>query len=335
MYVTSTPLIRWLDQIDENKHRSEVGGKAVNLAKLILAEVNCPPGFCVTTRAFDLFMDISTNKNIIIGLLRDSTISSNQCSSEITNLLSEVPVPIEIQTKVVDAYSQMIQQYGVETSFAVRSSAVVEDSKEHSFAGQFDTFLGVKTEEDLFDNIRNCWISLFSARSIAYSRRKKIGVLPLAMGVIVQKLVKALKAGVMFTIHPVEHNNDVIVIEAVFGLGEQLVSGRVSPDTYIVSKCDQKIIKKNIKNIIDIGTEGSNDLSLNGNHISRLDSRHPSAHVLSDQEICELSKTGNAIELLFGEPQDIEWAIDMSNFYIVQSRPVTVHPTSFYPQKES
>jgi len=297
-----------------------VGGKAANLGELIKAGISCPPGFCVTTRAFEFYLKASGLEEKFLAILHDASKSGSECASEISRLFQEIKVPEEVKAPIIQAYRQMEHVCGHGVPVAVRSSGLVEDVESSSFAGQFDSFLGIIGEQDLIRSISNCWMSLFNARSIAYSRRKRVGTIPLAMAVIVQKLVKAKKAGVMFTLHPVTLEKNHIVIEATFGLGERLVSGRVSPDTYILSKDDFTIIQRNIVEkklaTLYIDSEGLAE--------REVDPNLQNAPALSDYELVELGRLGAQIEALFGEPQDIEWALESGVIYIVQTRPITV-----------
>jgi len=315
----TNPFIRWLDQI-HGDDRSMVGGKAANLGELIKAGISCPPGFCITTKAFEFYLKASGLEEKVLAILNDTSKSGSECASEISHLLQGIKVPQEVKVAIIEAYHQIEYVCGHGVLVAVRSSALVEDVETSSFAGQFDSFLGVIGEQDLITSVSNCWMSLFNARSIAYSRRKRVGTIPLAMAIIVQELVKAKKAGVMFTVHPVTLEKNHIVVEATFGLGEQLVSGQVSPDTYILSKDDFTIMQRNIveKKFATFYTDSEGLVE------REIDPNLQNVPALSDYELVELARLGTQIEALFGEPQDIEWALESGIIYIVQTRPITV-----------
>ena len=312
--------IRWLDKI-HRQDQPAVGGKAANLGRLTQAGISCPPGFCITTEAFEFYWKTSGVQKKILAILRDTPRSSSECASEIGHLFQDVKVPEGIRGPIIEAYHHMEHRYGYEVPVAIRSSALVEDSKNSSFAGQFDSYLGIMNEQDLVKAVNNCWISLFNARSIAYARRKHLGRMPLAMAVIVQKLVKATKAGVMFTVHPVTSEEDHIVVEATFGLGERLVSGRVSPDTYVLSKKKGfAVVKRSVagkKSVTLLDSESG------GLHEREVGPDLQDTPVLSDHELVELARLGTQIEDLFGHPQDIEWAVEDGIIHIVQTRPIT------------
>lgn len=313
--------IRWLDKID-HYDQPVVGGKAANLGKLIQAGISCPTGFCTTTEAFESYSRAAGVQEKILAILHDASKSSSECASRIGHLLQGAKVPEGIRASILEAYHHMEHRYGDGVPVAIRSSALVEDSESSSFAGQFDSYLCIKNEQDLIRGVRSCWISLFNARSIAYARRKNFGGMPLAMAVIVQKLVKATKAGVMFTVHPVTSDEDHIVVEATFGLGERLVSGRVSPDTYILSKkrgvavVERTVVNKKFATLFNSESGELDECEVDPDLQDR--------PVLSDRELVELARLGIQIEDLFGTPQDIEWAVEDDTIYIVQTRPITV-----------
>lgn len=313
------PVVEWLDCI-RDEHRASVGGKAANLAKLIQAGFNCPRGFCVTTEAFSFALQRTGLYQWVKDTLQDSARSAEECASMIRSLLSRMEIPPEIAVATIQAHRQMVRRFGCDLVVAVRSSALSEDSEGSSFAGQFDSFLGVADEQDLLRKIVCCWMSLFNARSIAYVRRKAVGALPLAMGTVVQKLVRATKAGVMLTAHPVTSDADQIVVEATFGFGERLVSGRTTPDTYVLSKRDLVVVQAHIaeKQIATVFDYQKHQLVE-----AQIPPDSRDGPVLGSDELGELARVGRQIEAHFGTPQDIEWAMEGETVYIVQARPMT------------
>lgn len=313
-------LIRWLDQI-RDEDTLLVGGKATNLARLIALGVNCPPGFCVTTRAFESLPGRTEFESIISEILQDGSKSGQECASDIGRLLRNIEVPAEVQAAISEAYGELQLRYGENLPLAIRSSALVEDAKTRSFAGQFDSFLGIQNDKDLIHSLKNCWLSLFSARSIAYARRRHIEIRPFSMGVVVQKLVQARSAGVMFTIHPATSQTDCIFIEGILGLGERLVAGQVSPDSFVISKDSLAIIQRNIaKKEVATLFDAENRQLLQVD----VDANLQNEPALRDNELIELARLGCLIESAFGCPQDIEWALEDGQVSILQTRPVTV-----------
>ena len=211
--------VRWLDSAAKSEE-ANLGGKGKNIARLLNYGIPCPAGFCITTEAFKYYLETSGIEARIIEILQDpSPGSSANASNQIRELLRDTHVPEEIADTIILAYHQMRSGSTKDLAVAVRSSATVEDAMANSFAGQFDSFLGIVGEQSLIQSIMQCWLSLFNARSIAYARRFHHGAIPLEMAVVVQQLVHATAAGVMFTVHPVKLDPEYIVIEATYGLG--------------------------------------------------------------------------------------------------------------------
>jgi phosphoenolpyruvate synthase/pyruvate phosphate dikinase len=234
------------------------GGKGAHLGKLMKTGIRVPDGFVVLSSAFDEFI---ANKKISKDLER------------------------EIQ----NAFDKLGEKY-----VAVRSSATAEDSKKDAWAGQLETYL-YTTRKNLIKNIRKCWLSLFSPRAISYRKERKLQNKKISVAVVVQKMIKPEVSGVCFTVHPVTKNKNQMAIELVRGLGEKLVQGLITPDSYVISKKPLKIVRKNRQ-----GKEK-----------------------LSDKKIIDLAKICVRIEKHFKKPQDIEWTLEKGKFYIIQSRPIT------------
>lgn len=310
--------VRWLNDI-RSADVSIVGGKALRLGRLIAEGVSCPAGFCVTTEAFDLYLRAAGLRETLLSILQDASMASSQSAAQIRDIVEKTGIPEEVEAAIIEAYHQLERPYKYELPVAVRSSAQTEDAETSSFAGQFDSFLGIVGEKDLVKSVRDCWNSLFTARSIAYSRRQRGKNLPLAMAAVVQELVQADKAGVMFTVHPVTSEKKHIVIEATFGLGEQLLSGQISPDTYVLSRDGftivDRIIGKKESAIFYVDGEGMVE--------REVDPVLQQVAVLGDAELVQLGRLGTEIEALFDTPQDIEWAIKNGSVNIVQARPMT------------
>ena len=313
-------LIKWLNEVDDNE-LVLVGGKAVNIGRLVKEGINCPPGFCITTKAFEVYLNNSGIKDRIIATLGDYTRSPQLIAAEIKKFRQKIEIPQEVRETITKTYKKFQNQFGQNIPLAVRSSASVEDLKNSSFAGQFDSFLGIVGEEYLVQSVKKCWDSLFNARSIAYIQRKRLKIAKLQMGVIVQKLIAAKAAGVMFTIHPVTLEKNCIVIESTFGLGNQLVSGEVNPDTFLLKKDTLKITQRGIaekRTFVKFDPKTNN---LTKNKVTSNLQNNPS---LTSRELIGLAKLGKQIENFFGFPQDIEWVIEKGKIYIVQARPMTV-----------
>jgi pyruvate,water dikinase len=300
------------------------GGKGANLGELTQAGIPVPPGFVVTSAAYKKFMEETGIFDEIMDILNALDVNNNkelqEASRKIKKIIMDTWMPDEIRTIVIEAYNALCNKIGKENAFvAIRSSATAEDLPEASFAGQQDTYLNVKGPEDVVLNVQKCWASLFGARAIFYREENNFDHSKVYIAVVVQEMVDARKAGVMFTVHP-STGEEKILIEAAWGLGEAVVSGTVTPDTYWVDKNTGEILESNVseKNIMfikdpeagkTIKTEVPEDLK--------------NKKVLDDHEISALTELGKKIHEHYNFPQDTEWAIENGEVYMLQSRPVT------------
>ena len=309
------------------------GGKAANLGELIKMGIPVPEGFVVSTNSFDKLIRENRLDKEIKQLTELVEVDNTPCLLETSRKLKEMillnPIPTEVKMKVVEAYRQLtkfespsdLHVVKKPAIVAVRSSATAEDLPTASFAGQQASFLNVKGEENLIDSIRKCWASLYEPRAIFYRAKNRISRVSIA--VIVQKMVNSEKSGTMFTIDPSTGEN-VLLIEAIWGLGEGVVGGEVSPDTYKVSKESNKMgsvieLQISIKRRMRIRNEKSdNTLELD------VPKEKTSAQVLTNKEIYQLTKHGVRIETHYeNKPQDIEFAIENNKIIILQTRPIT------------
>ncbi len=315
--------IAWFDELS-SEDVGVAGGKGANLGELVKAGMPVPPGFVVTVRAYYQFLEHTGLKDRIMEILRNCNVDDsddlNRASREIRELISGVEVPEELSKEIMGSYRKLCEVCGEsEVPVAVRSSATAEDLPDASFAGQQETFLNVRGSQ-LVEKVRSCWSSLFTPRAIFYREKKGFQHEKVGIAVVVQKMVNAEKAGVMFTAHPSTGERDKIVIEAAFGLGESVVSGAVTPDHYEVEKETGRVIKK------EVGVKASKLVrDENGSTVEvKLDAEEARAQVLSDEEIAKLAEFGRRVEEHFGSPQDIEWAIEGGSIYLLQSRAITV-----------
>jgi len=298
------------------------GGKGANLGELARAGLPVPPGFIVTSAAYRSFLDASNLLPEMGARLAALDVTNPQqlqvTSVAIRQLMTAAQVPEEIAAAVAAAYRTM----GA-APVAVRSSATAEDLAEASFAGQQSTYLNV-TGDHLVDAVRECWASLFEAQAIAYRQRRGVEHLDVDIAVVVQRMVQSRRSGVIFTVHPVTGDRDTIVIEAVLGLGEAAVSGVVTPDLYVVNKGTLAIDERNVshqeRQLVRSETSGPGE---ENNTWLPIPIPQANSQKLSDQEIAELAGIARRIEEHYGSPQDIEWAEEAGEFYIVQARPVT------------
>jgi pyruvate,water dikinase len=308
--------VLWLSDVDKNDIPI-VGGKAANLGELLRLEIPVPDGFVVDARTFKDFINSANLKTKIYSLLQDLDVENteelNRVSEEIRKMIRDAKMPEDIEREIRKAYRELGNCR--EVYVAVRSSATAEDLPDASFAGQQDTYLNVKGEEEVVKKVKECWGSLFTPRAIYYRVQKGFKHENVSIAVVVQKMVNSEKSGVMFTSHPVTGEKKSI-IEAVFGLGEAIVGGLVTPDTYVYDRVERKLLEVKVseKKFMITRKNGSERVELGEKGKER---------VLSDEEIVKLVDLGEVIEEHYGKPQDIEWAIEGGEIYIVQSRPIT------------
>jgi len=317
----------WLSEI--NKESVAVaGGKGANLAEMYNIGLPVPPAFIVTADAYAKFLEHNELKEKIQEILADldyeNTEELEKRARKIRELIVNGEIPDDIREEIIEAYETLsisdVNFFVKEPCFtAVRSSATAEDLLTASFAGQQETFLNVKGNDTLLDAIKKCWASLFTARATYYRHKKGFSHEKTLIAVIVQKMINAEKSGVTFTVNPTNNDKTKIVIEAVFGLGEGIVSGTIEPDYYLVDKESLKVVEKKIgiKKL-----EFTRDSS--GKNIKiELPKEKQVEQVLEGWEIKKLAEYAIKLEQHYNWPQDIEWAIEGGNIYIVQTRAVT------------
>ncbi|MBO8181650.1 MAG: pyruvate, water dikinase [Archaeoglobus sp.] len=297
-----------------------VGGKGANLGELFRNEIPVPNGFVIDSKTYRDFIEKTGIKEKIEKELEnldvEDTETLSKVSQRIRKLVESTPVPEDIKMEIKKAYEQLVRMEGSKVYVAVRSSATAEDLPDASFAGQQDTFLNVDGR-NLIRYVRKCWSSLYTPRAIYYRVQKGFRHEDVSIAVVVQKMVNSEKSGVMFTSHPVT-GEPLTIVEAVFGLGEAIVSGRVTPDTYIFDRKKRKIVD------VKVGEKSMMITKKNGKTVEiELDEKKSKERVLSDEEVIRLVEIGEIIESHYGNPQDVEWAIENGKIYIVQSRPVT------------
>lgn len=269
------------------------GGKGASLGEMMQAKFPVPPGFVVSASAFEKFLE-ETDLNVEIDSILHSVDHQKihtveNASEKIKALILEAEMPKYISVEIQRFFKKLNAEY-----VAVRSSATAEDSASAAWAGQLESYLNT-TGENLLENVKKCWASLFTPRAIFYRYEKKLHNQKVSVAVVIQKMIQSEISGVCFTVHPVTQDKNQMIIEAVFGLGDSLVQGLVTPDSYVIEKDNLNILDKNV--------EG--------------------AQKLSDKQIIELAKICQEIERHYDKPQDIEWVFEKGKFYIVQSRPIT------------
>jgi pyruvate,water dikinase len=295
-----------------------VGGKGANLGELSRIDgIRVPAGFCVTTDAFRRILAEAPSMDDLLERLShlrpDDREAVQAVSAEIRASIEEIPIPGDLAAAVAAALSRL----GEQDAYAVRSSATAEDLPTASFAGQQDTFLNVVGPAAILRSISRCWASLFTERAVTYRLRDGLDQRKVSMAVVVQRMVFPQAAGVLFTADPVTGNRKVASVEAVFGLGEALVSGVANADLYQVRSGE-----------IVARTVATKELALHaaaggGTEERAIERERRQQPVLTDAQLAELEHLGRRIEAHFGQPQDIEWCLVDDGFRIVQSRPIT------------
>ncbi len=298
------------------------GGKGVSLARLAAAGLPVPDGFHVTTAAYEQFVADNALRDDIATAL-DAVDSSRvatleEASRHIRDRFSAGTIPAALAGAIVEAYSTLP---GADPAVVVRSSATAEDLPDASFAGQQETYLDISGVDALLKATKNCWASLWTARAIGYRGRQGIAPERIALAVVVQVLVPAQAAGVLFTAHPLTGQRDRVMISAAWGLGETVVGGEVTPDTIIVKKQGTRVVTRETgdKALMTVRRDG-------GTRVEAVPESRRRARVLDDEAAAELTRLGLQIEALYGTPMDIEWARSDGHLAILQARPITALP---------
>lgn len=319
----SSEIIGWFADVGLSD-RPTVGGKGGSLGELTQAGIPVPPGFVVRTAAFERFLStIDREESIrasVESLGSHELVRIMELSQALRQRVESAPLPAEVNAEILAAIAELC---GPDSNppLAVRSSATTEDAADASFAGLQDTYLWVIGAEAVVERIRSCWASLYSAPSIAYRRKHDLPESGVAMAVVIQAMVNARKAGVMFTRSPQTGDRSVVTIEGAWGLGSAVVSGEVTPDRFVVAKITGEISVRDIsdKHVRHLPSPGGGV----GEFVTPEDLRR--VPCLSDSEILSLRDIARTVERHYGRPQDIEWAIDQyGKTLLLQSRPETV-----------
>lgn len=318
-----TRTIVWFDEVTK-VDIPLVGGKGANLGEMVHAQIPVPPGFIVTASAYFKFLNGAglTDKvrHDLEGLNVNDSKRLQEVSSVIKDRISSAPMPPDMVKEMKDAYRKLGRGL-----VAVRSSATAEDLPEASFAGQQRTFLNVQGEDEVVAAIQGCWSSLFESRAIFYREEHGFDHLKVGIAVPVQKMIQSEASGVLFTVEPLSSDTTKILIEAIFGLGEAIVSGDVTPDQYLLDKKEIRIIDKKVHKqewqLVKNASAPSGELESNVK--VPVPPSKQSRQKLADKDIVALSKLGKMIEDLYQFPQDIEWAKQGTQLFILQTRPVT------------
>jgi pyruvate,water dikinase len=324
-----TDHIVWFDRYGQD-HKPFVGGKNASLGEMMMAELPVPPGFAVTTVAYDQIWQDTGLVTAVNDLLRsidhDDHAANREISGKIRALIEAVDVPDAVATDVAEAYAALSKHCGVDdVPVAVRSSATAEDLPDASFAGQQDTYLWITGADSVIDHMRQCWSSIFTDRAIAY--RHSMGYLhqAIAMSVGVQKMVDPIASGVAFTLNPTNGDRSQVAIDASWGLGEAVVSGEVTPDNFLVDKVLREVIHR------EISDKGVEYCLTDGGVVEKLEisGDRRTTPAVTDDDLTAIAILARRAEQHYGCPQDVEWALDKhlpagDNVVMLQSRPETV-----------
>ena len=302
-------IIRTFNNITK-KEVSIAGGKGASLGEMTNAGIPVPPGFVILSSAFNqveakLHIEIDA---ALDNVNKDDISTVDAASEKIQAMILAAEMPNNIAKQIMDAYKKLNAPL-----VAVRSSATAEDSASHAWAGQLDTYLNT-TKTDVLKNVKRCWASLFTSRAIFYRFEKELHDTDISVAVVVQKMIESDVSGVVFSVHPVTQDRNQLIIEAVCGLGEAIVAGSVTPDSYIVLKNNWSLHETHISEQTKMLVKGKK-----GNEWKEC--KH-NKQKLSGKHIIELAKLVVQIEKHYGFPVDVEWAFK-NKFYITQARPIT------------
>jgi pyruvate, water dikinase len=327
--MTVSNLVRRLEDL-RAADRPSVGGKAAGLGELTSAGVRVPPGCAVTTAAFERFRAIVDPGGGILADIEaldpadgDATVA---VSERVRRRVEDTPMPADLAEPIVAEYRALGGGRGEPAPVAVRSSATSEDGDAASFAGLQDTYLWVRGEQAVLEHVRRCWSSLYSVESLSYRRRLGLPERGLAMAVVLQRMVDARCAGVMFTRSPTTGDRSVVAVEASWGLGSALVSGDVTPDSFVVGKVTGEICRRTVSSKL---RRHRMEPGGTGVLVEDVPPDLRDRPCLTDAEIHLLARTARKVEAHYGRAQDIEWALaadepEGENLLLLQSRPETV-----------
>jgi pyruvate,water dikinase len=320
----STEIVGWFADIGLND-RPQVGGKGGSLGELQRAGIDVPPGFVVKTGAFERFVQAlereSPLRARVQALNPDDLDAVTACCKEMRARVEAATLPDDVLAGISSAHTELCNA-GAQTPVAVRSSATTEDAIDASFAGLQDTYLWVTSLSETLHKVRSCWASLYSVESVTYRRKRNMPEEGVAMAVVVQKMVNARTAGVMFTRSPLTGDRSVITIEGAWGLGSAVVGGEVTPDRWVIGKITGEIPVR------EISEKLIQHLPLAGGGVESVSVAEDRRRLacMSDDELQALRAIGRKVERHYGRAQDIEWAVERetNRILLLQSRPETV-----------
>jgi pyruvate,water dikinase len=329
----ASPYVLWFDEYTEDD-RPRVGGKNASLGSMITAGLPVPPGFAVTTDAYESLRSHPDLVAHVRGLLDPLDVSDSRLlqkvAAEIREAIVALPIHADIEEAIRTAYAQLSAHCGSPAGpeqgigVAVRSSATAEDLPDASFAGQQDTYLWITGADSVVEHVRRCWASIFTDRAIAYREQFGYDYRQISMSVGVQKMVDPRAAGVAFTLNPSTGDRSQVAIDASWGLGESVASGEVTPDNVLVDKVLREVVERTISDKAIEYRRVDGVVT-----VCEVEDERRTVQCLTDEEICAVAAMARRAEKHYGRPQDVEWAIDRDlpdgdNVILLQARPETV-----------
>lgn len=320
--MNNTSTLLWFSQI-KKEDIADVGGKGANLGEMYSIKIPVPNGFVVTSQTYFNFINSNNLRPEIEKIIKNTNYDDSdnliQSSKSIKKIILSAPMDESTAINIMKAYKKLSGFAGLKNvPVAVRSSATAEDLPDASFAGQQETFLNVIGEANLLNKVKACWASLFTPRAMFYRNNKKFDHFKVGVAVPVQKMVNADISGIMFTINPVTNNKSEIVVETIWGLGEYIVQGSVTPDQHLIDKTHWKVTSKHLSNqkyqLVRAAQETKRGLV----PISKVNK-----YKITDQMAIKIAKIGQRLHDHYAHGQDIEFAIEKGKIYIVQTRPIT------------
>lgn len=309
-------LIKKINELNKDD-TAIAGGKGASLGEMTQAGIPVPQGFVVLSSAFERFLEetdlIAEIDAILHTVNKQEVHTAENASEKIQALILNAQMPSDIANEIETQFELLGTSY-----VAVRSSATAEDSASAAWAGQLESYLNT-TSETLLKNVQRCWASLFTPRAIFYRFEKELHTQKISVAVVVQKMVESELSGIAFSVHPVTEDRNQLIIEAGYGLGEAIVAGQITPDSYVVEKEPRRVIDANVNN----QKRGLYRATNGGNEWRDIGEPKASTQVLMSEQILELAELVILIENHYGFPCDVEWAYESGKFYIVQSRPIT------------
>ncbi len=317
-----TQNILWFKEI-HFEDVSLVGGKGANLGEMYNLGIPVPNGFVVTADAYYKFVKDNDLKKKLTDILKTTDVDDPDqllaASRKVKHIIKTSPISPDLANEIMKNYKKLSGFGGLQNlPVAVRSSATAEDSADASFAGQQETFLNVIGESNVVKRVRDCWASLFTPRSIFYRAKKKYDHFKVGVAVPVQRQVQSDVSGIMFTVNPVSNNKNEIIIETIWGLGEYIVQGQVTPDQIVFDKSNWNIISKNhvLQDVMLIKSEDeTSEVAVPKTKQNKIK--------ISDEFAKKIAKVGQKLHNHYGKPQDIEFAVYKNELFIVQTRPIT------------